>query len=136
MNVTRERLIFTRYLWLAVDCSYLPIKSRGARPPNDPLTGPGEDGLVTELKEFEQGIWLPWKGTLNSHYDIQSLPVYGKPACLWNWTMTHFSLKPNEPESFFKTITFPIGAVVYELHDGKVTKKYLNERESLTLPPG
>jgi hypothetical protein len=113
-----------RFVWLAPDRNYLPIKTAGyAVSWNRDL--PIEVGEVSDFREIAPGIWLPFRCSTKT-YDGYSL---GKNKAVlsntWECIIDKASLEPNYDVSLFEDIPFPDDAVVYEIKNGKIIDSYL-----------
>lgn len=109
-----------RWVWLAKDRNYLPVKTIGYAPKYS-LTIPLEEGVSTDFRELKPGIWLPFKHVVS----VYSPPI-GKNAdrkLLSNvdvWLIHSAHLDPSHDVAFFRSIPFPKGTAVYEVDGNQI----------------
>jgi hypothetical protein len=117
------KLITVRYVWLATDRNYLPVKSE-ARNVRWSDTLPVEVDRATDFREIAPGVWLPFHRATVIYSEMklsEGKMVLGNKTDV---TLTMVNLEPNYDMSLFRDIPFPDGAHVYEYKDGKMINQY------------
>ncbi len=112
------------FLWLSKKRNLIPL----AFVSYDPLCStaiPVGQGSVTSWVEVEPGIWFPKEVELRV-LDRDALRTFGQQVTAWRRALRVevVSLRPDHPQSFFRTITFPEGTVVYEFEGEKCIRGY------------
>jgi hypothetical protein len=124
-NKPQRYLSVRRYLWLAPERNYLPIKVDWYAPKfsADKLFMYGK---VTAWEEIATGVWLPKRWEVDGHNE-KILQEEGRLVhCMFerHWIETA-KLDPAYPKSFFQDVQFPKDAIVYEVDaQGKIVKTH------------
>ncbi len=125
----KNKLISRRFLWLAVDRNYIPVKSETYYP-LDSDTQCFEYGYNSDWKEIELGIWYP----MSMKYEGYETWIYKErnhKLVLADRTIGRIErvdLHPNYPKSFFQKAEIPPGSPVYLLNkDKKIIKSYIQD---------
>jgi hypothetical protein len=116
-----------RYLWLAPERSWLPIKSvcyNGRFNPNIVL----ERSDVTEMKEVAPGIWFPTRVELKCGDELSALEGKEVLSNQSEFVATTARLSPDYPEELFEKIDYPPGTLFYELEAGEVVNSKMIPR--------
>jgi hypothetical protein len=120
-----------RYLWLAIDRNYLPIKTEGFIP-RWSKTLPREVGRAMNFREISPGVWLPFHRSTVT-YSEKNLAANKLIAINTNdVTLTKIDLNPHYDISLFRDIPFPNGTKVYEVKDGKILNSYTEGEKAAT----
>jgi hypothetical protein len=106
-----------RYLWLAIDRNYLPVRTEAYSRASG-LKWPVEVGEIDEMREVEAGIWFPSRIAITVFRDPESRKVEN----VTEFKTTKISLNPNYDKAFFSEIPIPADAFVYEVKNGKAIK--------------
>jgi len=120
----RPRLNTLRYLWLAPERNYLPVKTE-AYFPQISLQLPGEVGHVKDFREIVPGVWLPFERVVTV-YDSDKIREE-KKLVFHNedeGRIQKVKLDPQYDISLFRDIPIPDGARVHEIKEGKVVRSY------------
>ena len=115
-----------RYLWLARERNYLPVRTEFFANPVRAGFQPGEVGTSTDFREISPGVWFPFHSTLIV-YNGMSLAA-GQPlvaASTTEFTIDQANLDPHYDVSLFQDVPFPDGVTVYVVKDDKVVQKYI-----------
>lgn len=124
-----QRIIGVRDLWLAIDRNYLPVKTEFYEP-RISMELPGESGHAWDFREIAPGVWLPFERKVTV-YDSDKLRDEKKQV-FRNADEARLELAKLDPDydiSLFRDIPIPAGATVYEIQDGKIVNKYVQERD-------
>jgi hypothetical protein len=117
-------------LWLAEDRNYIPVRMRGYtfRWSKDV---PMSDGVAEDLREIKPGIWFPFsvRVTAYNQYALKSLETR---ELQWRerYTVQKVSLSPKYDRSFFGGPVIPEGTEVEEIKDGKLVRRFRQEKPS------
>lgn len=103
-----------RYLWLAVDCNYLPVKSvfYAVGYSRDV---PVEIDSVLELREVAEGVYFPVNVEIQTYYERDAAAGKTTPGNLIAVSVEEVDLDPVVSDELFSAIAFPEGTLVYEL---------------------
>ncbi len=99
-------------------------------PPEVPLS----EGVVTEFKEVEPGLWFPMHYE-KRNYDRAELRA-GRTR-YWNDRGFHIdtvNMHSNYPISLFRDIPFPDGLTVHVIENGKNTRSYVQGGRAFSSP--
>ncbi len=107
------------YLWLANNRNYLPIQSISYLPAYS-KTIPVEMGTVSDFRELKHGIWLPFKGEIVIYNEIKARDGIKEISNTEEWAIKSAVLDPKHDVKFFQELTFPDGAAVYDVVNGKI----------------
>ncbi len=115
-----ERLV----IWLSRERNLIPVGFI-SYDPHCSTTVPLATGNVASWLEIAPGIWFP-RNLEFRMLDRDALRTSGKQVMAWRrvYTVEAVSLKPEFPRSFFRTITFPEGTVVYEFKGKQYVRGY------------
>lgn len=124
-----NKLISRRFLCLAIDRNYIPIKSETYYP-LDSATQCFEYGHNSDWKEIELGIWYP----MSMKYEGYETWIYKErnhKLVLADRTVgrvERVDLHPDYPKTFFQKVEIPQGSPVYLLNkDKKIIKSYIQD---------
>ncbi|MCI0420767.1 MAG: outer membrane lipoprotein-sorting protein, partial [Acidobacteria bacterium] len=128
--VTPKGNTFVRFLWLARDRNYLPVKSEFF---NHRLSAklPGEVCEAGDFRELAPGIWLPFS---------RSIIVYDEAGLLGNRqvkgnsqtiAVSKAKLDPDRSLSLFRDIAMPEKGAIYDVaHTGEIVSGRIVSNES------
>lgn len=123
----KERVPELRWLWLAVDRNYLPVRTtalfRGF-PRDHP---PPEVGRAWDFRELAPGVWLPFRASSTVYKGTRVGQVDPNVVSRkWDWTIDEARLDPHYDVSLFRDIPIPDGMPVFEVApDGAILRKYV-----------
>ena len=120
----RPTLNTLRFLWLAPERNYLPVKTESYLPDVSLELSVGV-GFAKGFREIEPGVWLPFDRAVTV-YDSDKIREEKKQV-FRNGDETRIekaNLHPQYDLSLFRDVPFPDGSIVYEMKDGKVIKSY------------
>lgn len=123
------KFITRRYLWLAVDRNYIPIKTV-AYNSTISLTLPKEVFRVTDLREVAPGVWVPFRRTAEVYSDTKLRENQAVVANTRGAILTQVDLNPHYDLSLFRDIPIPDGTRVYEVQDGNIIGEYVQGEET------
>jgi hypothetical protein len=127
-----RELITLRYLWLATDRNYLPIKTE-AYQANASTTLPVELGRAEDFREVAPGVWLPFRRSFVVHSDAKLRENKLVVSNSREATLTKIDLNPRYDISLFQDIPIPDGTKVYEVKDGKIINSYTQGEQTSPL---
>jgi hypothetical protein len=135
-DIRESKLFFNtrRFLWLAIDRNYLPVKTTAYvmfENPNVAL----EESIAKDFREIGSGIWLPYERETIA-YDYVLLRKDPKTRKVRNRLTQKIDLAKLDPKydvSLFRDIAIPDGAAVYELNKGHIVDSYMQPGDP-TLP--
>ena len=115
-----------RYLWLARERNYLPVRTEFFLHPLREGARPDEVCTSADFREISPGVWFPFHSSLIV-YDRTSVAA-GQPLVAFNtteFTIDQANLDPHYDVSLFQDIPFPDGITVHVVKDDKVVQKYI-----------
>jgi hypothetical protein len=112
-------------LWLAPDRNYIPVKWELydlAISSDHPM----DSSHSEDFRELAPGVWYPFRSTI-LQYDQYAYAEDRKLVLVSSeeYTAEKVELDPHYDLGLFRDIPIPNGMVVYEIHDGQVTKGYV-----------
>jgi hypothetical protein len=114
-----------RYIWLAPDRNYLPVKTEMYAHPRREGFGPLDAATSGEFREISPGIWFPFYSEIIVYNLMQAKKF--QPALISNMEeirLEKAELDPQYPKSFFQDIPIPSGMLVYEIEGNKIVRKF------------
>lgn len=120
-----------RYVWLAPEKNYLPVKTVGYAPAYSKEM-PLEVGIASTFREIAPGISLPFRYEITV-YDEYALRSMNKHIVSNSevGVIEKAELNPQYPTSFFRDIPIPDDAIVYEIKDGVIVNSYDSRKASI-----
>ncbi len=115
-----------RYLWLAQERNYLPVRTEFFQHPHREGVRPGEVGTSTDFREISPGVWFPFRSSLIIYTGLSI--AAGQPLVMFNateFTIDEAKLDPSYDVSLFQDIPFPDGVTVNVIKDDKIVQKYI-----------
>jgi len=119
-------------LWLPEERNYIPCRVRYFTS-DRPGSLPRGEGNVLDFLELKPGIWIPqvadltaFDTTVDERQSREPIADRG-PKLRWKreFVLERAELNPTYSKAFFRDITFPKGAAVYEVSfDNKITRSY------------
>lgn len=123
------KLITRRFLWLAVDRNYIPIKTVAYNSATS-LTLPKEVGRLTDLREIAPGVWMPFRRSAEVYSDAKLRDNRAVIANVRETSLTKVDLSPHYEISLFRDIPIPDGTIVYEVKDGGIIGEYVQGEDT------
>jgi hypothetical protein len=115
------RVALRELFWLSKIRNLIPVRAvvynhEGATPVFS------AEATVKSWLEVEPGVWFPAKAEFRAFDRF----VADKQVLKWRriYTLESISLKPDHPKSFFQSVIFPEGTLVYEFKDNKELRSY------------
>jgi hypothetical protein len=123
-----------RYIWLATERNYLPIKTVAYSIIDNPKL-PAEIGQVHEFREISPGVWFPFRASLVA-YDFPWLKENKHiVANTQEFTVKKAALNPHYDISLFRDIPFRDGLKVYVIRDEKIVRSYKQGEQKAEQKP-
>jgi hypothetical protein len=125
-----------RFLWVAPDRNYLPIRTefynRGRWKQG---ANPADVGTATDVREIAPGVWFPFR-VVYDVYDVRLERETGKRQVQNRhvYTFGKAELDPHYDISLFRDIPFPDGTSVYHVENGKIVRKYIQGGRNVIRP--
>jgi hypothetical protein len=117
-----------RFLWLAIDRSYLPLKTTAYDISVDSAL---EEASAKDFRQIGPDIWLSFEKQIIS-YDFIALQKDKNNRVVRNRVTEKIELAKLDPKydiSFFRNIEVPTGAAVYELDKDQIVDSYMQPGE-------
>ena len=115
-----------RYLWLARERNYLPVRTEYFANPVRAGFQADEVGTSTNFREISPGVWFPFHSTLIVYTGTST--AAGQPLVAFNtteFTIDQANLDPHYDMSLFQDIPFPDGLKVQVVKDGKIAQEFI-----------
>jgi hypothetical protein len=112
-----------RFLWLAPDRNYLPVKTVGYAAQLS-LKVPVEEGRLSDFREVAPGVWLPYRRSIRVNDGLRAAKGERFLGNTEEAFLEKLNLDPQYDISLFRDIPFPDGTIVYEVKDGRIIKSY------------
>jgi hypothetical protein len=124
-----------RYLWLAPERNYFPVKETAFGRPQKVGAHPMESGHSDNFREISPGIWFPFHTTVTV-YNLQESKEGQEPIVnnIRDTAIEKAELDPHYDVSFFRDIPFADGMPVYVIENDKIIRKYIQGGVRPTQP--
>jgi hypothetical protein len=111
-------------IWLSKRRNLIPVAYVGYEH-DAPDLAPHGEAVVKSWLEVQPGLWFPQKLEFRA-LDRDVLRTSGRKVLAWRriYTVESVSLNPEHPRSFFQSVTFPQGTLVYEYNGSTRIRGY------------